>query len=111
MHLAEAERRGQPGLEREDLIDWYLETRETDLQTVEELEEERELIGKALHKLVKVCSFTRPSTSLNLVITLLNARCSYRINTFWKSKGISASSASYRRMLAKQRWTPIRFRT
>lgn len=54
MHLAEAERTDHPSVDREDLVDWYLEQREADLQTVEQLEDERELIGKALNKLVKV---------------------------------------------------------
>jgi DNA replication licensing factor MCM6 len=54
MHLAEAERTDHPSVDREDLVDWYLEQREADLQTIEQLEEERELIGKALNKLVKV---------------------------------------------------------
>jgi MCM6 C-terminal winged-helix domain len=42
------------GLDREDLIDWYLEQKEKDINSPEELEYETELIGKVLNKLVKV---------------------------------------------------------
>lgn len=54
MHLAEAERTDTPGVYQEELIEWYLEQREADLQTVQDLEDERDLIVKALNKLVKV---------------------------------------------------------
>ena len=53
IHLSEAERTDEPTVEREELIEWYLEQREAELQTVQDLEDERELIGKALNKLVK----------------------------------------------------------
>ena len=54
LHLSEHERNTGQGIEREDLIDWYLETKENDLSNIEELEYEKELIGKVLSKLVKV---------------------------------------------------------
>ena len=53
LHPSEHERNTGQGIEREDLIDWYLETKENDLSNIEELEYE-ELIGKVLSKLVKV---------------------------------------------------------
>ncbi|KAI0092185.1 mis5 protein [Irpex rosettiformis] len=53
MHLSEVERETQKGLDRDELIDWYLESREEDIQDVEELEYEKELITKMLRKLVK----------------------------------------------------------
>jgi len=53
MHLAEAERATGRGIDRDELIDWYLELREAELQTVEDLEYEKELISKLLRKLVK----------------------------------------------------------
>ena len=56
LHLAECERTTGKGLDREDLIDWYLEQKEKDINTPEELEYETELIGKVLNKLVKVRS-------------------------------------------------------
>jgi len=54
LHLSEHERNTGQGIEREDLIDWYLETKENDVSNIDELEYERELIGKVLNKLVKV---------------------------------------------------------
>lgn len=54
MHLSEKERETGTGLDRDDLIDWYLEQKEEDVQDVEELEYEKELVTKMLRKLVKV---------------------------------------------------------
>ena len=54
LHLSEHERNTGQGIEREDLIDWYLETKENEVANIEELEYEKELIGKVLSKLVKV---------------------------------------------------------
>ncbi|KDQ15120.1 hypothetical protein BOTBODRAFT_109338 [Botryobasidium botryosum FD-172 SS1] len=53
MHLAEHERASGNGIDRDDLIDWYLEYKEAELTTVEELDYEKELFGKVLNKLVK----------------------------------------------------------
>lgn len=52
-HLAQVERETGKGVDRDELIDWYLETKEEDIQDVEELEYEKELITKMLRKLVK----------------------------------------------------------
>jgi DNA replication licensing factor MCM6 len=54
LHLSEVERTTGSGLEREDLIDWYLEQKENELNSIEELEAEKDLVGKVLKKLVKV---------------------------------------------------------
>lgn len=54
LHLSEHERETEKGMDREELVDWYLESRENDFQTVEELEYEKELFHKVLRKLVKV---------------------------------------------------------
>ena len=53
-HLSQVERETGKGLDRDELIDWYLETKEEEIQDVEELEYEKELITKMLRKLVKV---------------------------------------------------------
>ncbi|TCD69216.1 MCM DNA helicase complex subunit mcm6 [Steccherinum ochraceum] len=53
MHLAQAERETGRGVDRDELIDWYLELREDEIQDVDELEYEKELITKLLRKLVK----------------------------------------------------------
>ncbi|KAK8869610.1 hypothetical protein IAR55_000177 [Kwoniella newhampshirensis] len=53
LHLSEIERESGTGVDREELIQWYLEQKEMDFETEEDLEYERELIGKALTKLAK----------------------------------------------------------
>ncbi|KAL1740397.1 MCM2/3/5 family-domain-containing protein, partial [Schizophyllum fasciatum] len=40
------------GVDREELIDWYLEQKEDELQSIEDLEYERELVVKVLRKLL-----------------------------------------------------------
>lgn len=54
LHLSQVEQATGKGVDREELIDWYLEFKENELQDVEALEYERELITKMLRKLVKV---------------------------------------------------------
>jgi len=93
LHLSEAERTDEPTVDREELIEWYLEQKEADLQNIEDLEAERELIGKALNKLVKVRSKNPPlllSSPSFRDRTDADAgfisRVSHRINTFSKSE-------------------------
>lgn len=43
------------GVEQEELVVWYLEQKEDELNTEEEVEAERALIGKILRRMVKVC--------------------------------------------------------
>jgi DNA replication licensing factor MCM6 len=54
LHLSAAERETGKGIDRDELIDWYLESKESEIQDVDELEYEKELITKMLRKLVKV---------------------------------------------------------
>ena len=54
LHLSQVEQATGRGVDGEELIDWYLEFKEGELQDVEALEYERELITKMLRKLVKV---------------------------------------------------------
>ncbi|EPQ59167.1 MCM-domain-containing protein [Gloeophyllum trabeum ATCC 11539] len=53
LHLSSVERETGKGMDRDELIDWYLELKESEIQDMEELEYERELITKMLRKLVK----------------------------------------------------------
>ncbi|OJT05372.1 DNA replication licensing factor mcm6 [Trametes pubescens] len=53
MHLSRVEQDTGRGMDRDELIDWYLELKEDEIQDVEELEYEKELITKMLRKLVK----------------------------------------------------------
>ncbi|KDQ64424.1 hypothetical protein JAAARDRAFT_187751 [Jaapia argillacea MUCL 33604] len=53
LHLSSVERETGKGVDRDELIDWYLELKESEIQDVDELEYEKELITKMLRKLVK----------------------------------------------------------
>lgn len=53
LHISELERVSYGGVERESLMNWYLEQREQDIDTTEQLEEERRLIDKVLTRLVR----------------------------------------------------------
>ncbi|KAG6850905.1 hypothetical protein H0H93_006731 [Arthromyces matolae] len=53
LHLSATEKNTGNGIDRDELIDWYLEQREDDIQDVDQLEFEKELITKMLRKLVK----------------------------------------------------------
>ncbi|KAK0551395.1 MCM DNA helicase complex subunit mcm6 [Tilletia horrida] len=53
LRVSEIERAVQRGIPKDELMQWYLEQREEEIQTVEQLDEEKELIKKVLHKLVK----------------------------------------------------------
>lgn len=53
LHLSQVERETGRGVDRDELVDWYLESKEAEIQDVEELEYEKELITKMLKKLVK----------------------------------------------------------
>jgi DNA replication licensing factor MCM6 len=45
----------QDGVEEEELLVWYLEQKENEMETQEDLENERSLAKKVLKKVVKVC--------------------------------------------------------
>ncbi|KAF8914237.1 mis5 protein [Gymnopilus junonius] len=53
LHVSEHEEKTGRGLDREELIDWYLEQKEDDIQDIEQLDYEKELISKLLRRLVK----------------------------------------------------------
>ncbi|PFH51325.1 hypothetical protein AMATHDRAFT_3174 [Amanita thiersii Skay4041] len=53
LHLTQVEREAGRGVDRDELIDWYLELKEEEIKDIEELEYEKELITKMLRKLVK----------------------------------------------------------
>ena len=54
LHLSQVERETGRGMDRDDLIDWYLELKEAEMNDVEDIEYEKELITKMLRKLVRV---------------------------------------------------------
>jgi hypothetical protein len=59
LYLSDIERERGGGVEREELIQWYLEQKEDEFESEEDLEYERELISKALTKLAKVSFVSR----------------------------------------------------
>ena len=75
LHLSDIERESGTGVDREELIQWYLEQREMDFQTEDDLEYERELIAKALTKLAKVYFI-----SISEVLTDIETRTT----TYWR---------------------------
>jgi len=70
LHLSDIERDTGSGVDREELIQWYLEQKETEFETEEDLEYERELIAKALTKLSRVrLSLTIRVISISLLMS------------------------------------------
>jgi DNA replication licensing factor MCM6 len=59
LHLSDVEREEGDGVEREELIQWYLEQKETEFETEEDLEHERALITKVLSRLARVSLIDR----------------------------------------------------
>ena len=59
LHLTGHEHSTGKGMDREELVDWYLEQRESEMHDIEELEYEKELIVKLLRRLVKVLYLSR----------------------------------------------------
>ncbi len=51
----EDEKEAGEGVEEQDLIIWYLEQKEDELETREDLERERDLVKKVIKRMVKVC--------------------------------------------------------
>ena len=66
LHLSDIERETGQGVDREELVQWYLEQKEMEFENEEDLEYERELIGKALNKLAKVGCVSRSTSSFPL---------------------------------------------
>lgn len=81
LHLAEVERETGKGLDHDDLVDWYLEAREADIQSVEQLEYEKELITKVIRKLKRV--------SYLCLLRQNFANDVHRTTTCWRSSAMS----------------------
>ena len=98
LHLSQVERETGKGVDKDELIDWYLELKEDEIQDVEELEYERELITKMLRKLVKVSLTSFGSSWSN------HSHSSYRTTIYWKSVGMS-------RIRSHRPWKAVETRT
>lgn len=81
LHLSEQERSTGKGEEREALIDWYLEKKEEEggITNLEELEYEKELVGKVIQKLVKVSPDIPRAFIININDRLSNQQDNYLI--------------------------------
>lgn len=53
LRVSEVERASFEGVDRQGLIDWYLEQKEDEIEDLQQLEAERQLIDKVLKRLVK----------------------------------------------------------
>lgn len=54
LYLSEKERETGKGVDKDDLIDWYLESREHEVNEPEDLDYLKELITKVLRRMTKV---------------------------------------------------------
>ena len=48
---------GESGIRRMELVDWYLQANEADMETVDEVREKRMLVEKVIDRLVQHVSF------------------------------------------------------
>jgi DNA replication licensing factor MCM6 len=85
LHLAQVERETGKGIDRDELIDWYLELKESEIQDVEELEYEKELISKMLRKLVKVGRLLPQGKTLDADSISIRTTTSLRSRATFKS--------------------------
>lgn len=69
-HLAEHERETGQGIDRDDLVDWYLEMKEEEMEDLDALEHEKELFTKVLKKLVKVNHLSCWLYAVGLIVLL-----------------------------------------
>ena len=72
------------GVEHEELVTWYLEQKEEELNSVEEAEDEKELARKVIKRMVKVCSTISSSSRNHLLIN--NAGQHLHANTGRRSR-------------------------
>jgi DNA replication licensing factor MCM6 len=78
----------EDGVEEEDLLIWYLEQKESELETQEDLEKERELAKKVLKKVCKVCSLTHTNClEFMLMYHRNNISCRSAVRAWLMSKG------------------------
>src|SRR5271170_3590716 len=87
--LDEDERAGGQGIKRDELIQWYLEQNEEEMNTEELLHQEAQLVRKVLKRLKKVF---RPSFFAN-----------YRIITLWRFAGKQIWNMSCK-LRERRRW-------
>jgi len=67
------------GVEAEELTTWYLEQKEDEIDTEEDLVRERELVAKVLRRMVKVCFPLPPFPIVLFVLCILLQYCIYNL--------------------------------
>lgn len=78
----------EDGVEEEDLLIWYLEQKESELETQEDLEKERDLAKKVLRKVCRVRSiFKAPGLVSTLMYHRNNISCRSAAKAWLMSKG------------------------
>ena len=111
LHLSATERETGRGIDRDELVDWYLELKESEIQDIEELEYEKELITKMLRKLVKVSLLRLMFPSLMpcyvpRTIILLKSRGTYRNHyLLWTMTVVNLRFCGKARMYACTIWS------
>ncbi len=95
LHLAAVERETGRGIDRDELIDWYLEMKEEEIQDVDELEYEKELITKVLRKLVKVrslrCYVCHRGSSISAYRIIISSRSQVTYKTRYRHPWMRAA--------------------
>lgn len=100
LHLSQVERDTGRGMDRDELVDWYLESKEEEFEDLEEVEYEKELITKMLRKLVKVGKF-------DVLLLIPINRISNRITTSLKQEVMSKNLFHHSmKAVVSLRWIP-----
>ena len=116
LHLAAVERETGKGIDRDELIDWYLEMKEEEIQDVDELEYEKELITKVLRKLVKVrCLYhyglgngecSHPSADRTIILSRSQGMYKIRYPRLWMKVAHKGEICAYS-IWSTRVWMPI----
>lgn len=69
-HITEEERETGQGVDKDELIDWYLEQKENEMTEEDDIEYHTSLITKMLRKLVKVCDHPPVATACTEPLSL-----------------------------------------
>ena len=109
LHLSQIERETGRGMDRDDLIDWYLELKEAEMNDVEDIEYEKELITKMLRKLVRVSSGPAyakeyPADILFRIITSSRLLETFRSRFLHSMRALTSRPSKVRRTSRDSTW-------
>ena len=83
------------GVEHEELVTWYVEQKEDELESVEQMEEERELVRKVLKRMVKVClclTLRKGKTNMLTIFDRITSSCKCGAWVLMVTKGVRGRS-------------------